>query len=199
MVIDWIFKKIFGDRNERRIKKIMPLLNQINALAEEYKSLTDEQLQAKTDEFRERIKKGETTDQLLPEAYAVVKDACRRLMGTTVVVTGHEITWDMIPFDVQIIGAIALHQRNIAEMATGEGKTLVAIMPLYLNALTGRNVQLVTVNDYLARRDSEWMGHVMKWLGLTVGCIQNQMNPEQRRQQYACDVTYGTNSEFGLD
>ena len=199
MIIDWIFKKIFGDRNERRIKKIMPLLEQINALAEEYKSLTDEQLQAKTDEFRERIKNGETTDQILPEAYAVVKDACRRLMGTTVVVTGHEITWDMIPFDVQIIGAIALHQRNIAEMATGEGKTLVAIMPLYLNALTGRNVQLVTVNDYLARRDSDWMGHVLKWLGLSVGCIQNSMMPEQRRQQYACDVTYGTNSEFGFD
>ena len=199
MVIDWILKKIFGDRNQRRIKKMMPTLNRINELAEQYKSLTDEQLKAKTDEFRARLKNGETTDDILPEAYATVKDACRRLMGTTVNVTGHEITWDMIPFDVQIIGGIALHQRNIAEMATGEGKTLVAIMPLYLNALTGRNVQLVTVNDYLARRDSEWMGHVYKWLGLTVGCIQNQMNPEQRRQQYACDITYGTNSEFGFD
>ncbi|MBQ9369256.1 MAG: preprotein translocase subunit SecA [Victivallales bacterium] len=199
MVIDWILKKIFGDRNQRRIKKMMPTLNRINELAEQYKSLTDEQLKAKTDEFRARLKNGESTDDILPEAYATVKDACRRLMGTTVNVTGHEITWDMIPFDVQIIGGIALHQRNIAEMATGEGKTMVAIMPLYLNALTGRNVQLVTVNDYLARRDSEWMGHVYKWLGLTVGCIQNQMNPEQRRQQYACDITYGTNSEFGFD
>ena len=199
MIIDWILKKIFGDRNQRRIKKMMPTLNRINELAEQYKSLTDEQLKAKTDEFRARLKNGETTDDILPEAYATVKDACRRLMGTTLNVTGHEIKWDMIPFDVQIIGGIALHQRNIAEMATGEGKTLVAIMPLYLNALTGRNVQLVTVNDYLARRDSEWMGHVYKWLGLTVGCIQNPMNPEQRRQQYACDITYGTNSEFGFD
>ena len=138
-------------------------------------------------------------DTLWTFDYTLVKDACRRLMGTQVEVTGHILTWDMIPFDVQLIGAIALHQNNIAEMATGEGKTLVAVMPLYLNALTGRNVQLVTVNDYLARRDSEWMGHVLKWLGITVGCIQNSMNSDQRREQYNCDVTYGTNSEFGFD
>ncbi|MBR6324189.1 MAG: hypothetical protein IKR62_04335, partial [Victivallales bacterium] len=181
------------------LKKIQPLVTRINQLYEEYHSLTDEQLQAKTPEFKERLKKGETTDDLLCEAYAVVKDACRRLMGTQVEVTGHILTWDMIPFDVQLIGAIALHQNNIAEMATGEGKTLVAVMPLYLNALTGRNVQLVTVNDYLARRDSEWMGHVLRWLGITVGCIQNSMNSDQRREQYNCDVTYGTNSEFGFD
>lgn len=199
MLIDWIVKKIFGDRNARRLKKMQPTLERINALYKEYHSLTDAQLQAKTGEFRERLKNGETTDDILCEAYATVKDACRRLQGTTVLVTGHEIKWEMIPFDVQILGAIALHQRNIAEMATGEGKTLVAVMPLYLNALTGHNVQLVTVNDYLARRDSEWMGHVLKWLGLTVGCIQNQQSPTQRRAEYACDVTYGTNSEFGFD
>ncbi len=198
-MISWIVKKIFGDRNVRRVRAMQPLLDRINALAEEYKSLTDQQLQAKTDEFRQRFRDGETTDALLPEAYAAVKDACRRLCGKTVNVTGHDIEWNMIPFDVQIIGAIALHNRNIAEMATGEGKTLVAVMPLYLNALTGRNVQLVTVNDYLARRDSQWMGFVLKWMGMTVGCLQNEMNPEQRRAQYACDITYGTNSEFGFD
>ena len=198
-MLAWITKKIFGSRNARVLKKIQPFVTRINQLYEEYQSLTDEQLQAKTPEFKERLKKGETTDDLLCEAYAVVKDACRRLVGTQVEVTGHILTWDMIPFDVQLIGAIALHQNNIAEMATGEGKTLVAVMPLYLNALTGRNVQLVTVNDYLARRDSEWMGHVLKWLGITVGCIQNSMHSDERRAQYNCDVTYGTNSEFGFD
>ena len=198
-MLAWITKKIFGSRNARVLKKIQPFVTRINQLYEEYQSLTDEQLQAKTPEFKERLKKGETTDDLLCEAYAVVKDACRRLVGTQVEVTGHILTWDMIPFDVQLIGAIALHQNNIAEMATGEGKTLVAVMPLYLNALTGRNVQLVTVNDYLARRDSEWMGHVLKWFGITVGCIQNSMHSDERRAQYNCDVTYGTNSEFGFD
>lgn len=192
-------KKIFGNRNARVLKKMQPLVDRINRFYAEYQSLTDEQLKAKTVEFKERLKNGETTDDILCEAYAVVKDACRRLVGTQVEVTGHIITWDMIPFDVQLVGAIALHQNNIAEMATGEGKTLVAIMPLYLNALTGRNVQLVTVNDYLARRDSDWMGHVFKWLGLTVGCIQNSMRSDERREQYNCDITYGTNSEFGFD
>ncbi len=199
MIVEWIMKKIFGSRNARVLKRMQPLVDRINALYAEYASLTDEQLKAKTTEFKERLAKGESLDDMLCEAYAVVKDACRRLVGTEVQVTGHTLIWDMIPFDVQLIGAIALHQNNIAEMATGEGKTLVAIMPLYLNALTGRNVQLVTVNDYLARRDSEWMGHVLKWLGLTVGCIQNQMSPAQRREQYAKDITYGTNSEFGFD
>ncbi len=198
-MLQWIMKKIFGNRNARVLKKMQPLVDRINRFYAEYQSLTDEQLQAKTVEFKERLKNGETTDDILCEAYAVVKDACRRLVGTQVEVTGHIITWDMIPFDVQLVGAIALHQNNIAEMATGEGKTLVAIMPLYLNALTGRNVQLVTVNDYLARRDSDWMGHVFKWLGLTVGCIQNSMRSDERREQYNCDITYGTNSEFGFD
>ncbi len=204
-MIEWLMKTIFGSRNNRVLKKLWPLVHQINGYYESYRSLTDEQLKAKTQEFRERLKNGETTDDIMCEAYAVVKDACRRLKESphesenTVNVTGHNIKWDMIPFDVQLLGAIALHRNNIAEMATGEGKTLVATLPLYLNALTGRNVQLVTVNDYLARRDSEWMGHVLKWLGLTVGCLQNSMNSAKRREQYACDVTYGTNSEFGFD
>ena len=128
-----------------------------------------------------------------------MKNACRRLCGTSHMVNDHELVWDMIPFDVQLMGGIVLHQGKIAEMQTGEGKTLVATLPLYLNALTGKNVHLVTVNDYLARRDAEWMGVVLKYLGLTVGCIQNYMSPAQRREQYACDITYGTNSEFGFD
>ncbi|MGI5923479.1 MAG: preprotein translocase subunit SecA [Lentisphaeria bacterium] len=192
-------KKLFGSRNARVLKRLQPLVERINGYFASYSSLSDAELQAKTPEFRERLQKGETLDDIMCEAYAVVKDACRRLLGTKVEVTGHVLTWDMVPFDVQLVGAIALHQNNIAEMATGEGKTLVAVMPLYLNALSGRNVQLVTVNDYLARRDSDWMGHVLKWLGLTVGCIQNEMTPVQRREQYACDITYGTNSEFGFD
>ena len=138
-------------------------------------------------------------DDLLPEAYAVVKETCRRLLGTTWAVVGIPITWDMVPFDVQLLGAIALHEGRIAEMATGEGKTLVATLPIYLNALTGRGVHLVTVNDYLARRDSEWMGRIFTYHGLTVGCIQNAMDFAQRRAAYACDITYGTNNEFGFD
>ena len=192
-------KKIFGNRNARMLKKLQPTVARINEYFASYASLTDEQLKAKTPEFKERLRQGETTDDILCEAYAVVKEACRRLCGTTVKVTGHDLLWEMVPFDVQLAGAIALHQNHIAEMATGEGKTLVAIMPLYLNALTGRNVQLVTVNDYLARRDSEWMGHVYTWLGLTVGCLQNDQPSAVRREQYACDITYGTNSEFGFD
>ncbi len=204
-MLQWLAKKIFGNRNARALKKMQPLVDEINECFASYSALTDEQLKSKTQEFKDRIQAGETTDDILCEAFAVVKDACRRLQASknpeenSVLVTGHVIPWDMVPFDVQLLGGIALHQGNIAEMATGEGKTLVATMPLYLNALTGHNVQLVTVNDYLARRDSEWMGHVFKWLGLTVGCIQNNMSPRQRREQYACDITYGTNSEFGFD
>lgn len=194
-----ILKAIFGSKSARDVKRMMPLVNRINKLEEEYQTLTDEQLKAKTQEFKDRLAKGETLDDILCEAFATVKNACRRLCGTTAVVCDHELTWDMVPFNVQIIGGIALHKKKIAEMATGEGKTLVATMPLYLNALTGKNCQLVTVNDYLAKRDSEWMGLVYKFLGLTVGCIQNEMNPEERRAQYACDITYGTNSEFGFD
>ncbi|MBI1806549.1 MAG: preprotein translocase subunit SecA [Burkholderiales bacterium] len=141
----------------------------------------------------------EVLDEILPEAYAVVKEACRRLVGQTWEVTEHKVVWDMVPFDVQLIGAVVLHEGKIAEMATGEGKTLVATMPLYLNALPGRGVHLVTVNDYLALRDSQWMGKVFEFLGLTIGCIQTQMDSAQRRKQYGCDITYGTNNEFGFD
>ncbi|MEI3041054.1 MAG: preprotein translocase subunit SecA [Victivallales bacterium] len=194
-----ILKAIFGSKSARDAKRMAPLVKRINELEVSYQSLSEEQLKAKTQEFKDRLAKGETLDDILCEAFATVKNACRRLCGTTAVVCDHELTWDMVPFDVQLIGGIALHKKKIAEMATGEGKTLVATMPLYLNALTGKNCQLVTVNDYLARRDSEWMGLVFKYLGLTVGCIQNEMNPEERRAQYACDITYGTNSEFGFD
>ena len=194
-----ILKAIFGSKSARDAKRMAPLVKRINELEVSYQSLSEEQLKAKTQEFKDRLAKGETLDDILCEAFATVKNACRRLCGTTAVVCDHELTWDMVPFDVQLIGGIALHKKKIAEMTTGEGKTLVATMPLYLNALTGKNCQLVTVNDYLARRDSEWMGLVFKYLGLTVGCIQNEMNPEERRAQYACDITYGTNSEFGFD
>ena len=205
MLLEWIMKKLFSSRNKRVVNKLWPLVNKVNEYAEQYKALTDDELKAKTVEFKERLKNGETTDDILCEAYGVVKDACRRLKESpreeenTVMVTGHKLKWDMVPFDVQIMGGIVLHQGKIAEMATGEGKTLVATFPMYLNALTGRNTQLVTVNDYLARRDSEWMGHLYKWLGLTVGCLQNNQPPDVRREQYACDITYGTNSEFGFD
>src|SRR5438128_2160364 len=139
-------------------------------------------------------------DELLPEAFATVREACRRLLGSKVVVTAHELSWDMVPYDVQLIGGIVLHQGRIAEMATGEGKTLVATLPLYLNALAGRGAHLVTVNNYLARRDSQWMGHLFKWLGLTVGCIDDtQPSTPERRAAYYCEITYGTNNEFGFD
>lgn len=197
--MQWILKKLVGTKNERDVKKMRPIVAEVNRMDEEYQSLSDEQLQAKTGEFQERLRKGETVDDLLVEAFAVVKNACRRLVNQTIDVCGHELVWDMVPYDVQIIGGISLHQGKIAEMATGEGKTLVATMPVYLNGLTGKGVHVVTVNDYLALRDSEWMGAVFRYLGLTVGCIQNQMIPEQRRINYNCDVTYGTNSEFGFD
>src|SRR6187397_3379810 len=148
-------------------------------------------------QLREVIR--DTLDELLPEAFATVREAARRLLGTTVSVTGRDLTWDMVHYDVQLIGGVQLHLGRIAEMATGEGKTLVATLPLYLNALTGRGAHLVTVNDYLARRDAEWMGQLYSFLGLTVGCIQHDQEPSVRRQQYACDITYGTTSEFGFD
>ncbi|MBW7908541.1 MAG: preprotein translocase subunit SecA [Kiritimatiellae bacterium] len=197
--MQWLIKKIVGTKNERDLKLARPLVQRINELEVELQRLSDDELRAKTAEFRERLAKGATLDELMLEAFAVVKNACRRLCGTTVNVCGHDLVWEMVPFDVQLIGGMALHQRKIAEMATGEGKTLVATLPTYLNALSGRGVHVVTVNDYLARRDSEWMGHVHKYLGLTVGCIQNQMNPAERRAMYACDITYGTNAEFGFD
>lgn len=198
-MIGSLANKILGSRNKRVLKRLWPIVEQVNQEEEKLHSLTDAQLQAKTGEFQERLQQGESTDDIMTEAFAVVKNTCRRLCGQEIEITGSMVTWDMVPFDVQVLGAIAMHQGNIAEMATGEGKTLVATMPLYLNALTGRNCQLITVNDYLARRDSQWMGAVYEFLGLTVGCIQNSMRPEERRQQYACDITYGTNNEFGFD
>jgi preprotein translocase subunit SecA len=197
--MQWLLKKFIGTKNQRDIKKLSPLVARINELEVEYQALSEDQLKAKTDEFRERLKNGESVDDIMCEAFATVKNACRRLLGTTVDVCGHELPWEMVPFDVQIIGGIVLHQGKIAEMQTGEGKTLVATMPLYLNALTGKNVHLVTTNDYLARRDAHWMGHVYKYLGLTVGIIQNQMSPAEKRVEYSKNITYGMNSEFGFD
>ena len=196
-----LLKAILGTKNDRELKKLWPVVRKINRIEEEYqaKNFTDEDFPRKTQEFKDRVAKGESLDDILPEAYALVKNACRKLVGTTEEVCGHTLTWNMVPFDVQLIGGIVLHQGKISEMQTGEGKTLVATLPLYLNALAGKNVQLVTVNDYLARRDATWMGHLYKYLGLTVGCIQNSMDSEERREQYLCDITYGTNSEFGFD
>ena len=194
-----LFKRFSGRHHRKFNKRCQPLVNRINELETEYQSLSDDELKAKTPEFKKRITEGESVDDLLPEAFAAVKNAARRLCGSIFPVCEHEMAWEMVPFDVQLIGGIALHQGNIAEMMTGEGKTLVATLPLYLNALTGRNTQLVTVNDYLARRDSEWMGCLYKFLGLTVGCIQNSMGPPERKEAYGCDITYGTASEFGFD
>ncbi len=190
---------LFGTKSERDIKKLLPLVEEINSEFEKLRDLPDEALQARTAEFRDRLKAGETTDDLLPGAYAVVKEACRRHVGKSWPVVGHETRWEMVPFDVQLMGAIVLHQGKIAEMATGEGKTLVAIMPLYLIALEGKGAHLVTVNDYLARRDSEWVAEILRWLGLSVGCIQHDMDNAARKRAYECDVTYGTNNEFGFD
>ena len=197
--MQWLLKAILGTKNERDLKKVRPFVGRINAAEKELQALSDDALKAKTAEFRARLAKGETLDDLMVEAFAVVKNACRRLCGTVVDVCGHPQTWDMVPFDTQLIGGIVLHHGKIAEMATGEGKTLVATLPTYLNALTGKGVHVVTVNDYLAKRDATWMGTVYQYLGLTVGCIQNAMRPEERRAQYACDITYGTNAEFGFD
>jgi preprotein translocase subunit SecA len=194
-----ILKILFKTKYEREVKRLSPLVEAINRHFEEYRNLSDSDFPAKTQEFKRRLEGGETLDDILPEAFGLVKETCRRLCGKTFTVTEHEMVWEMLPFDVQLIGAIVLHEGKIAEMATGEGKTLVATMPLYLNALTGKGVHLVTVNDYLARRDSEWMGPVYKFLGLEVGCIQHDMKPEERKKAYLSDITYGTNNEFGFD
>jgi len=237
-----LLKKIFGDKNEKALKELLPIVDEIN---EEYKTITklsDDDLKAKTEEFKEKIRNHtaetrknieeikeklraddldedrtalydqlddlnesldeeyeEILDELLPEAFAVVKETSKRLVGKSWDAAGNKIVWEMVPYDVQLIGGIVLHQGKIAEMATGEGKTLVATMPIYLNALTERGVHVVTVNDYLAKRDSEWMGEVFRYHGLTVGCILNTMDPVQRKDMYSRDITYGTNNEFGFD
>ncbi|NLP09862.1 hypothetical protein GX408_05635 [bacterium] len=198
--IENIFAKFFGGTsNDREVKRLKPIVEKINQLAESYQDLTDEELKAKTPEFRYRLRMGETTDDILPEAFAVVKETCRRLLGKKWMVRGQEVEWNMVPYDVQLIGGIILHEGKIAEMATGEGKTLVATMPLYLNALMGKGAHLVTVNDYLAQRDCEWMGKIYEFLGLTAKALHNELDPPERRQVYNADITYGTNNEFGFD
>ena len=202
-MLSFLLKRFSGRHYKKFLEKARPTVARINELELSYQSLSDDQLKAKTVEFRSRIAaaadKRAALEEILPEAFATVKNAARRMVGQKVLVCEHELTWDMVHFDVQLIGGIAIHQGKIAEMATGEGKTLVSTLPLYLNSLTGRNTQLVTVNDYLARRDSEWMGHLYRFLGVTVGCIQQQMSPDLRREMYGCDITYGTASEFGFD
>jgi preprotein translocase subunit SecA len=194
-----IFKKIFGTAQSRLIKKYWKIVRQVNACEKPLLSLTDEQLKQKTAEFKRRLKAGESLDSLLPQAYAVVKNACRRLCGSDVHVSGYTQKWDMIPYDVQILGAIAMHYGAIAEMQTGEGKTLTAAMPLYLNALTEKPVHLVTVNDYLAERDCQWIGSIFRSLGLTVESLTHETPHHLRKQVYAADILYGTSSEFGFD
>ena len=198
-MISSILKKFSGRHYKKYQKRAQSVIARINELEESYRSLSDEALQAKTPALMERYKQGENLDALLPEAFAVVKNAARRMCGKSYEVCEHQLPWEMVHYDVQLLGGMALHDNKIAEMATGEGKTLVSTCPLYLNALTGRNCQLVTVNDYLARRDSEWMGHLFRFLGLTVGCIQNGQDPATRREMYGCNITYGTASEFGFD
>ena len=181
-----LMKKLFGDYSSRELKSIYPIVDKIDALADEYKAMSDAQLKAKTQEFKDRLANGETLDDILPEAFATVREAADRVLG-------------MRPYRVQLVGGIVLHQGRIAEMKTGEGKTLVATLPAYLNALTGRGVHIVTVNDYLAKRDSEWMGKVHRFLGLKVGLIVHGLNTKERQAAYAADITYGTNNEMGFD
>ncbi len=201
-----IFKSLFGSKNDRDVKKIRPVVAKINEIEAGLQSLSAEDLRAKTAAWKAELSQitddtelARRLNEILPEAFAVVKNACRKMCGQDVIVREHPLRWEMVPFDVQLIGGYALHTGHIAEMATGEGKTLVGTLPVYLNALSGRGVHVVTVNDYLASRDSEWMGALYKFLGLTVGCILNSQDPRLRREQYACDITYGTNAEFGFD
>ena len=207
-MVGWILKKILGSKNQRELRRLSPIVRRINEMDEQFKSLSDDELRAKTAAWKEELSKipelenqWKKLDEILPEAFAVVKSAARRLKERqhAFTVCDQPMVWDMVHFDVQLLGGVVLHRGRIAEMATGEGKTLVATLPLYLNALTGRGAHLVTVNDYLARRDAEWMGQLYSFLGLTVGCIEHDQEPDIRREQYAMDITYGTNSEFGFD
>ena len=181
-----VFKKIFKSYSEKEVKRVMPIVEQINKLEPEMEKLTDKELTGKTEYLKKQLEEGKTLDDILPEAFAVVREASKRVLG-------------LRHFDVQLIGGIILHQGRISEMKTGEGKTLVATLPAYLNALTGKGVHVITVNDYLAKRDSEWMGKLYKFLGLSVGLVVNGLEPDQRREAYAADITYGTNNEFGFD
>jgi len=218
-------KKIFGTSSTRYIKKVFPLVQTINDLYDGLSDKTDQDLIDKTVELKKFVKEAregaraehendldknelkkkvleaeqKALDSIMPEAFAMVKETCRRMVGQSFRVSGQNAEWNMIPYDVQLLGAIVLHNGKVSEMKTGEGKTLVATMPIYLNALTGRGVHVITVNDYLAQRDAEWMGEVYRRLGLTVGFILNSMDNVKRREMYACDITYGTNNEFGFD
>ncbi|MDD2650258.1 MAG: preprotein translocase subunit SecA, partial [Candidatus Cloacimonetes bacterium] len=241
-MIEKIIKFFFGDRKEKELKKVLPIIEAINREFEQLNTLNNEELKEKVNDIREEIQQAlkpleielerlrkeyqETADEKdknaisntidekakylkeftqsilddnLIDVFAIVKETCRRLVGHKYNVRGHEVVWDMVPFDVQLIGGIALHQGNIAEMATGEGKTLVATLPLFLNALTGRGVHLVTVNDYLVQRDAEWMSPIFDFHDISVGTIANNMPSNLRKEAYECDITYGTNSEFGFD
>src|SRR5881396_1072228 len=184
-MIGALARKFFGSANDRRVKGYQSRVNDINALEPELAALSDEALKARTAEFRQQIADGKTLDDILVPAFATVREAAKRTLGQR-------------HFDVQLIGGMVLHEGDIAEMKTGEGKTLVATLAVYLNALAGKGVHVVTVNDYLARRDSEWMGQIYKFLGLSVGVIQHDQTPDIRRHEYACDITYGMNSEFGF-
>ena len=225
-MIQRLIKKIFGTRSDREIRQLYPLVDEINKLAESLKDKSDQDIKNRSEELRAELidnnnkakehaskefsdkseqrkyileQEHKKLEAILPEAFAMVKETCRRMCGSSWSVVGRDLSWEMIPYDVQIIGGIILHRGNVAEMKTGEGKTLVAAFPIYLNALTGRGVHLITVNDYLAQRDAEWMGEVYKRLGLSVGYILNNMSPEERKNNYGCDITYGTNNEFGFD
>jgi preprotein translocase subunit SecA len=207
-MVGWILKKILGSKNQREIKRLMPMVRRINELDEQFKSLSDDDLRAKTTTWKAELAQIEDLpeqwaklDEILPEAFAVVKNAARRLTERQheFTICDQPMSWNMVHFDVQLVGGVVLHRGRISEMATGEGKTLVATLPLYLNALIGKGAHLVTVNDYLARRDAEWMAQLYGFLGLTTGCIQHDQSPDERREQYAMDITYGTNSEFGFD
>ena len=181
-----IFEKIFGTHSDRELKRVEPIVKKIESYRPQMLELSDEELKAKTPEFKARLKNGETLDDLLPEAYAVCREAARRVLG-------------MEHFHVQLVGGVILHQGRIAEMKTGEGKTLVCTLPAYLNALEGKGVCVVTVNDYLANRDAEWMGEVHRFLGLSCGCVLQPMKADERREMYNCDITYITNNELGFD
>ncbi len=185
MVVSFL-KKIVGTKNDRELKRLDNYVREINALEPDTQKLSDDELKNKTQEFKNRLNQGESLEDILPETFAVVREVGKR-------------TLNMRHFDVQLIGGVVLHEGKIAEMKTGEGKTLVATLPIYLNALTGKGVHLITVNDYLARRDSEWMGAIYKFLGMSVGVIQHDMNDKERQEAYQSDITYGTNNEFGFD
>ena len=218
-------KKLFGTSSQRKIKKILPLVGQINEFYDSIQSKSDQELIDRTEQLKQYVQDArnqtknnldkdadrairkkiileaeqQSLDNVMVEAFAMVKETCRRMIGQSWRVSGQNTEWNMVPYDVQLLGAIVLHKGKVSEMKTGEGKTLVATMPIYLNALTGRGVHVITVNDYLAQRDAEWMGEVYRRLGLTVGFILNSMDNIQRRDMYACDITYGTNNEFGFD